>query len=82
MGQYGDQQQGHCQGTSKAFPHDGNNSFVSFLNSSSYDTVILGMDYNESGDSNLFSKSRRRDEDADKGGDKDGDNRIATICSC
>ena len=44
MGQYGDQQQGHCQGTSNAIPHDGNNSFVSFHNSSPYDTVILGMD--------------------------------------
>ena len=43
MVQFGDQQQGHCQGTSKAFPHDGNNSFVSFLNSSPYDTVILEM---------------------------------------
>ena len=43
MVQFGDQQQGHYQGTSKAFPHDGNNSFVSFLNSSPYDTVNLGM---------------------------------------
>ena len=57
MVQYGDQQQGHCQGTSQATPYDGNNSFVSFHNSSSYDTVILGMDYNESGDSNLFFSS-------------------------
>ena len=44
MDQYGDQQQGHYQGTSNATPYDGNNSFVSFLNSSLYNTVILGMD--------------------------------------
>ncbi len=44
MGQFGDQQQGHYQGTSNAAPYDGNNSFVSIHNSSSYDTVILGMD--------------------------------------
>ena len=70
MVQFGDQQQGHYQGTSNAIPYDGNNSFVSFNNSSRYDTVVLGMDNfsphdwkmvvqglggcNESGDSNLF----------------------------